>query len=364
MLNKIRSLFGRGYKTLNIIEISKDNLIHNFKYLSSLDRRVKIAPVVKSNAYGHGIIEIAKILDPLNAPFFCVDSLYEAYKLLKANIKTPVLIMGYTDTENFKVKKLPFSYALFDLEMARILNDYQPGCGVHIFVDTGMHREGIPLNELYNFLKEIKLLSNIKIEGLMSHLASADDKKDPLNKIQIRNFLKALKICKENGIHPKWIHLFNSDGLALHLRGANVNTARTGLALYGISNDPNLKQVLTFKSKIIQIKKLQKGDRVGYGGIFIAKKPMILGILPIGYYDGIDRRLSNIGWVSVGGKLCKILGRISMNITIIDLSRVSNPHIGQEVNIYPSIKEAAIICKTIPYDILIGLAASTKRIAV
>lgn len=372
MINKLFSFFRKEYLTLNRLEISKENLLHNYKYLSSLNRRVKVAPVIKSNGYGHGIIEVAGILDNANTPFFCVDSLYEAYELLKADIKTPILIMGYIDPQNLKVKKLPFSYAVFDLETAEILNDHQPGCGIHIFVDTSMHREGVPINELPHFLEEIKKLPNIKVEGLMSHLASADDKKDSLNKIQIKNFKKALEICKNSGIRPKWIHLSNSDGLLNHLPTWNVgiqSMVRVGLALYGISHDTNLKPVLTLKSKIIQIKKLRRGDRVGYSGTFTAKKEMLLGVLPLGYYDGLDRRLSIKGSVLIDGTICSIIGRVSMNLTTVDLTNVSDPYIGQTVFVYSndpkdanSIENAAKLCKTIPYDILIGLAASTKRV--
>lgn len=381
MFSKFLRIFKKRYLTLNSIEISKENFLKNYKYLSSLNRKIKIAPVIKSNAYGHGILEVAKILDPLNVPFFCVYSLCEAYELFKLKIKTPILIMGYTNPENFKIKKLPFTFALFDIETAKVLNKYQKGCSVHIFVETGMNREGIPLNMLSHFLEEIKKLSNIKIEGLMSHLASGDDKKDPLNKIQIKNFKKALEICNKNRIHPKWIHLSNSDGLlnlpdvsTWHTPGVG-NLARVGLALYGISQSAslqtNLKPILALKSKIIQIKKLKRGDRVGYGGTFIAKKPTVLGVLPLGYYDGVDRRLSNLGWAKVDGQLCKVLGKVSMNITTINLTKVSDPYIGQDAFVYSnnrsdlnSIENTAKICKTIPYDILIHLTASTKRVII
>lgn len=363
MIHSFLTLLKKEYKSLNLIEVSRNNLLENYKYLSSLNKNVKIASVIKSNGYGHGIINIAKILDKENPPFFCVDSLYEAYELFKEGIKTPILIMGYTDPENFKVKKLPFTFALFDLETARILNNYQLGCSVHIFVDTGMNREGIPLNELPTFLEEIKELSNIKIEGLMSHLASADNAKDSLNKIQINNFKKAIEICKKAGVKPKWIHLQNSDGLDMHLRGVNVNMARIGLVLY--------KSVLTLKSKIIQIKKVNKGAKIGYSGTFTAKKEITLGILPIGYYDGIDRRLSNKGYVKIDNIFCKIAGRVSMNITTIDISKIKNPQIGQEVIVYSdnpkdknSILNCAKICNTIPYDILVGLDQSIRRIVI
>ncbi len=371
MLNKVISRFRKEYQTLNKIEVSSSDLIHNYRYLCSLSPKIKIAPVIKSGGYGHGIVNVAKILKKENPPFFCVDSLYEAYELLKANITTPILIMGYTDPQNFKVKKMPFIFVVFDLELAKVLNEYQPNCKVHIFVDTGMHREGIPINELPHFLEEIKKLPNIKIEGLMSHLALADKPKDPLNETQIKNFKIAIAILKKSGVNQKWTHVQNSDGLALNLKGVNVNMARVGLALYGISNNPNFKPILNLKTKIAQIKKLKKGTKLGYGGTFITTKPTILGILPIGYYDGVDRRLSNKGWVTVGKQPWKIVGRVSMNITTVDISKVPDPKIGDEVFVYSqyrydknSITNTAKICKTIPYDILIGLAASTKRIII
>lgn len=369
MFTNIKRFFKSEYQTLNLIQISKQRLIVNYKQLASLDKGIQIAPVLKSNAYGHGIIEIAKVLDEVNAPFFCVDSLYEAYKLQKISVKTPILIMGYTDPENFKVKKLPFSYTVFDLELTKILDKYQPGCKVHIFVDTGMNREGIPLDELPNFLTEIKKLHNLKIEGLMSHLASADNKVDPLNKIQINNFKKALQVCKKHGINPRWIHLFNSDGL-LNLPGVG-NLTRSGLALYGISSNTNLKPILTLKTRIIQIKRIKTGDRIGYNCTFIAKHNMTIGILPLGYYDGVDRKLSNKGIVQIMGIDCPILGKVSMNITTIDITHLKNPQIGEEVIVYSnnssdknSIENIAKTCNKIPYEILVNLAESTRRVVI
>src|SRR3989344_6772460 len=117
-------IFKKMYKTLNRIEISRKNLLENYRFLSAINRKIKIAPVLKSNGYGHGIIEVAQILDKVGAPFFCVDSLYEAYELYKAKIKTPVLIMGYTNPENLKVKKLPFQYAVYDIGLAAVINNY------------------------------------------------------------------------------------------------------------------------------------------------------------------------------------------------------------------------------------------------
>ncbi|MBI2337897.1 alanine racemase, partial [Candidatus Daviesbacteria bacterium] len=267
----------KNYQSLNLIEISQENLVHNYHYLSSLDKRVKIAPVVKSNGYGHGITNVAKIFDQVNAPFFCVDSLYEAYDLLKATIKTPVLITGYTNPENLKVKKLPFSYAVFTLDLAKVINDFQPQAGVHIFVDTGMHREGITIEELPGFLDELKKLPNLKIEGLMSHLASSENKSDPLFLKQIQQFKKAKEIIKKQGLNPSWFHIAATGSIinpqTRPIVAGVSNLGRAGLALYGYSSstqDTNLKPALTLTTKIAQIKKVSKGEKLGYDGTYTA----------------------------------------------------------------------------------------------
>ena len=157
MLNKIKKIFGREYHPLNRIEISRSALVHNYQYLSNLNKKILIAPVLKSNAYGHGLVQVAKLLDPLGAPFFCVDSIYEAYELLKAGIKTKILIMGYIDPENLKVKKLPFSYAVYNEEQLKVINKYQKGAGIHIKFDSGMHRLGITIDELSKFINTLKV---------------------------------------------------------------------------------------------------------------------------------------------------------------------------------------------------------------
>lgn len=377
-MRRLLNLFRKKYETLNRIEVSSNNLLHNCLYLSSLDKKVSIAPVVKSNGYGHGIVNVAKILDPLQTPFFCVDSLFEAYELQKAKIKTKVLVIGFTNPENLKLKKLPFSFAVYDIKTAKVLNEFQPNCGVHIFVDTGMHREGVEIEELPEFLNQIRKLPNIKIEGLMSHLASSESRKDRLFLAQIKQYKKAKEICKKINVNPKWFHIAATGAIinpeTRPIIASVSNLARTGLALYGFSSttfDKNLKPALTLTTKIVQIKKVSKGEKLGYEGTFTAKEDMTIGVLPIGYYDGVDRRLSNKGIVLVNNIPCPLLGRISMNVNIIDISKIPNPQIGQEVVVYSSNPEdknsmgnCAKICKTIPYDLLVNLAQTSRRVIV
>lgn len=392
MLSLLKRLLKIGsYQPLNKVIVSKDNLIFNYKYLSGLQKDIKIAPVLKSNAYGHGIAQVGQILDSIagsekskdfiaslqndktGVPFYCVDSLYEAYQLKKAQVKTPILIMGYVSPESLKVKKLPFSYAVFDIDQAKILNKYQPGSKIHLFVDTGMNREGVKVEDLREFILQLKMLENLEIEGLMTHMAVAEDPGNSTTKKQLANFKKAQQIAHEIGIKPKWIHMGGS-GAVLNFKELPCNLLRVGKALYGIGPSlsyTSLKPVLKMTTKVVQIKTISKGEKIGYDSTFTALKSMVIGILPVGYYDGIDRRLSNKGSVIVDKVECPIIGLISMNITTIDLTSVENPYVGQEVLMFSDklddpncILKAAKLCGTIPYDILVHLASSTRRIVI
>lgn len=367
--------FRRAYSPLNTIEISEKALRSNYQYLSQLSG-LKIAPVLKSNAYGHGLTHVAKILDDVGAPFFCVDSLYEAYELLKTGIKTQIIIMGYTNPENLKVKKLPFAFVVYDRQTVVALNKYQPQAPIHIFIDTGMHREGITMVKLSEFLKDISSLKKIRVEGLMSHFAAFDQHDNALTKEQVTNFNVAQQMVRDAGFNPQWLHIGNSSA-SLHpdiYKNKIGNLIRSGIALYGIDpegKDDRLLPALQVMTTLNQIKTLSKGEKVGYDFTYTAKKDVVMGILPYGYYDGIDRRLSNNGCVTIKNILCPIIGKVSMNLTAIDISDVVDPVVGDTVIIYSnrtadknSFYHAAQLADTIPYDLLVHLAASTRRVIV
>lgn len=372
MKKVFKNIFKREYRPLNIVEISRSRLIGNYRHLSNINKKIKIAPVLKSNAYSHGIKEIATVLDKLNPIFFCVDSLYEAYELLKSKIKSPILIMGYVDPKNLSIKKLPFSYAIFDLEQLREILKSQPQAKVHLFVDTGMHREGIRLDELEEFLKKLTDEEKNSIEGVMSHLALAENSQDPDTKKQINHFKEAIKFLRKYSIFPKYIHLGNSPGL---LNNKNLklsslsNVSRVGRALYGISSikNDNLKQVLQLKTHIIQIKKIKQSEKVGYDFTYQAKKDGIIAVLPIGFYDGVDRRLSNKGIVLIKNKTCPIIGRVSMNLTVVDVTSIKNIKVGDEVVVFSNNQDENNVVNTakkigaIPYEILVHLERSMRR---
>lgn len=370
-------LMPKRYRHLNRVLINRTLLRFNYQSLQQAHPEARVAPVLKSNAYGHGLRTMAKLFDEFEAPFLAVDSLYEAYQAQKEKIKTPILVMGYTHPDNLKIKRLPFQFVVYDLETARALNHKQRRCPIHIFVDTGMHREGIPLGDLPSFLEELKKMKNLEVVGLASHLADADNPQtDAFTKHQLDQFQHAYTELKSHGFDPKWRHLAASAG-AFKLNHPLLNVVRVGKACYGITPldpaDPQygripLKPVLTFQSTLAQIKTIRAGESIGYGCTFTAKSKMTIGLLPAGYYDGIDRRLSNKGCVQVQGKQCPILGRVSMNMTVIDLSKTPAARVGETATIYSpdpkddnSITKVARSINTIPYDILVRFAETLKR---
>lgn len=373
MLSLLRKILGRESYPLNKIYISKQRLVDNYKYLSSLNPNVKIAPVLKSNAYGHGIELVGKTLDTLASqglalqppPFFCVDSLFEAYRLQKAGVKSQILIMGHIDPRSLKGKKFPFHFAVFDIAQAEAINQYQKSSPIHLFIDTGMHREGIRIEHLDALLNR---LIHLNVVGLMSHLASSDDPKSEISKLQITNFKKAKLLCLEKGLNIKWFHLGGSMAVINNLAD-ECNLIRAGKALYGAGDFPKqIKPALKLTTKIAQINLVKKGEKVGYSGTYKAPKDMNIGILPLGYNDGVDRRLSNKGVVTINKAECPIIGMISMNVTTIDLTGVKKPFLGQKVVVFSdnpkdknSIQNAAKSCQTIPHDLLVHLNSATRR---
>lgn len=368
----LKNIFKSQYKPLNIIEISRSILISNYQHLSRINKKIRIAPVLKSNAYGHGIIEAGSILEKLNPVFFCVDSIFEAYQLMNAKIKTPILITGFVNPENLSIKRLPFSYSVFDLAQLRGILKYQPQAKIHLFVDTGMHREGVRIDDLEKLLEKLTDREKNSIDGLISHLALAEDPKNTDTKKQIDQFKQAIKILKKYLIFPRYIHFGNSSGLinSHKIQLSNItNVSRAGLALYGINsvNDKGLKPVLQLKTHIVQIKEIKKGEKVGYDFTYEAKNNGSIAILPIGYNDGVDRRLSDKGVVLIKNKLCPIIGRISMNITTVDVSALKSVKVGSEVVVFSNseiennIVNSANKIGAIPYEILVHLERSTKR---
>lgn len=366
---------------LNSIEISEGKLDENITSLMAFNPSIAIAPVLKANAYGHGIELIGTYLDKKKFPFYCVNSIVEANQLRMAGVKTDILIMGYVGKDALNEKEWDYIFGVFDLEQAKMISSLQKNPRVHINIETGLHREGLDIFNLQTLLSDIKLLSNLNVEGVMSHLSCSNDPECETTIKQLAAFKQAKELALNAGFTPHWYHFGGSLAL-LNKLSESCNVIRCGKALFGIalnssyqadtsktsSRIEGFSPILEFKTHIAQIKKIKKGDHVSYADAFIADKDMTIGILPVGYSDGVERRLTNKGYMKVDSTLCKMLGVVAMNVTIIDLSDVKDPHVGHEVIIYSShsddqnsLDHVAQTCGTLPQDLLSHLSPSIPR---
>lgn len=349
-------------KVLNTIELSEKALIHNYKYYQKLHKEAEVCPVLKSNAYGHGLVEIAKMCEKFKPPYLIVDSFYEAFELKKAGIKIPCLIIGYTLPENYKHMSFKnVAITVLDIDTINALGKLRKKIKIHLKVDTGMHRQGVPIEKVDEALRLIRSYKKLKLEGICTHLADADNDNGDFTKDQVEKFLD---VCKK--VEVKWRHISATAGAGI-IFNKHFNLIRLGLGLYGDSPiekyAKNLKPVMRFSSTIIDVKDLKKGESVSYGCTFTAKSDMKIGIVPAGYYEGVDRRLSNKGYMFYGKHKCKILGTVCMNLTIIDLTGIRGIRKGAKVDfINENIREIADLCNTITYEIWTHIAPTIRRV--
>jgi len=381
MLRQLKRLLSKQeYQTLNLIEVSQKALTNNFNYFQKNNPGQKITPVVKSNAYGHGLTLVAQFIDNhLKVPFITVDSLYEAYELRKAGIKTKPLLIGYTNPENFKIGPLiDYCLPVYDLVSARIIAQFQPRAEVHLKIDSGMNRLGIQLQQARQLARKLKKINNLKITGIYSHLSQSAELNKVFTQKQVGTFKEAIKIFEQEGYNFRWKHVSATSGTKI-VNDKDFNLIRLGLGFYGLSPFPinsaettilnkNLTPALKLTSHLAAIKTVPAGAEIGYGGTLVTKRKTKLGILPLGYYEGIDRRLSNQGVVEVNNTLCPIIGRVCMNLTIIDLTDAGETKIGNPVVVYSnktdrpnSLVNLADQANTIPYALLVNLAESIRR---
>ncbi len=369
------------YQTLNEIEISSSALISNYNFFQKLNPHSQICPVLKSNAYGHGLIPIAKIVDQsLHPPYIMVDSLFEAYELLKANIKTPIMIMGYTDPQNYSIwKKLPFTFGVYDSSSLLSLNQHQPGAKIHIKLDTGMCRLGLQKKDLSKFINTLKKCPHLLVEGIYSHLSQASDPlKNTFTNRQIKLFKEMCSAFEDAGFSFKYKHLAATSS-ASTLTDSTFNLVRLGLGFYGYSpfgthskegrsQRSFLQPALTFSSRLALIKPITSGSQVGYNGTYIAKQDELIAILTAGYFEGIPYLLSNRATFLLHHTKCPLIGNVAMNMTTIKIPRTINAKVGDTVTIISprpedpcSLYKLAAILNVPIYTILTSLNPSIRR---
>lgn len=374
IIRKVKSrILPVNLPSLITIYINKGAILENLSAYGQAYPELEFAPVLKSNAYGHSLVPVARILDFQRLPFLIVDSYYEARLLRDNNIKTPILIIGYVEPQiMLKSRLAKISFCITSLEQLEQLAGSSRKLNLHLKIDTCMHRQGVLVSQLQQVIQIFKDNSNLNLEGISSHLADADNIESKSVSKQIKNWTKARDITMQNFPKINYSHISATAGV-LHTDENTHNLARLGLGLYGISLADNpkitLKPALSMQTIISGVKKISKGDTVGYNDTFVAPRDMLIATIPAGYAEGVDRRLSNRGQVEVNGILCPIIGRVSMNITIIDVSDAPAVKLGDSVTIISddnaspiSISNIATTCQTIPYEILVHIPAHLRRV--
>lgn len=384
-------------------EVSLSALGGNFHAIQRhVGNAVTICAVVKADGYGHGAIECARALESESAAWLGVTDTAEGIALRGAGITARILLMTgiWRGEEEAIVNQnlTPTIWESWHIEsLERAARDRGTVLAVHLKLDTGMNRLGSSLAALPRLCEMLSACRHLSLEGVSTHFASAEVLDGEEATRQTKRFEEGLAVLNSHGFHPPLIHMGNSAAMS-----ARPNTWKTmvrpGIALYGYSLpftklgqpaavDPlPLRPVLTWKTRVLTIKDVEAGEAVGYMGTFVTKSRSRIAVLPVGYADGYPRLLSNRARVIVGGEYAPVVGRVSMDLTIIDVSRIANVDVGDEVILightsnknndknknrdndkdkdYKSVDavELARLCESVPYEILCGLSQRVPRV--
>lgn len=357
-------------------EISIDNLLYNLENIKKKSQNKKICAVVKADAYGHSFHTI-NALEEAGVDYFAVAFLDEAIALRQKGItKTPILILGYSD-ENTIDYLIDFNITptVFNIDFAKALSDKAVKkdkiVPIHVKVDTGMGRIGFNYKEVAEKIEELIKLPGIKVEGIFTHFATADEKDKSFTNKQLKRFNRVLEEIKRKGIEIPIRHAENSAAI-IDFNDIDLNMVRPGIILYGlypsdeVDHEFKLKPVMSLLTKITQIKDLYPGDSVGYGRRFIADKVTKVATLPLGYADGFSRILSgNDAQVLVNDNRCSILGNICMDQTVVNIDKVEEAELKDDVEIFGEnipVEELAQKLGTINYEVTSQINKRVPRV--
>ncbi len=369
-------------------EVSLSTLRQNFRTVQHhVGRGVTICAVVKADAYGHGAIECSRALEQEGAQWFGVTSLDEAIPLREAGIGGRILLMtGFWRGEEPEIIRLGLTPTVWESGQIAALERAAVHLGVsrhpgHLKIDTGLGRLGVTPEELPAALRDFKSAPHLLLEGVSTHLASSEVLDAPSVEAQSRQFEDARRQLRNEGFAPPLVHVANTS--AMIARPASWNTmVRPGLALYGYylpferaGRDVSgaglrltVAPVLTWKTRILSLREVRANQALGYGGTYITKAPARIAVLPVGYADGFNRALSSSGRVIVREHYAPIVGRISMDLTLVDVTGLPGVTVGDEVvllgisqGLAVTANEHAELAGTIPYEILCGISKRVPR---
>ncbi|MEK7813119.1 MAG: alanine racemase, partial [Candidatus Desantisbacteria bacterium] len=375
------------------VEVDLDNITHNVAEIRRIiGNSCQIMAIVKAAAYGHGAVAVAKTAIDAGVQRLGTACLSEGISLRDAGINCPILSLGppmMDETEDYIHYNITPS--IFSLEQAKIFSEQAVSNGIpvkiHIKIDTGMARLGVLYTEAFELIKRVDSLPGIEIEGIFSHLASSDSVDKAYAYEQFRRFTGVINRLKRIGISVPITHIANS-GAIIDLPEMQLDMVRPGIAIYGLFPSKSVSQrvsfqpAMSFKTRIIHLKEMPKdlpvqGFLPVYGGISYGrtyvKKKIKVATIPVGYADGYPRALSNKAEVLIQGQRAPIIGRVTMNFSMIDVSHIPEVKIGDEVVLFGkqlntgielslSVDELAEICGTISYEILCGINPSILRV--
>ena len=366
--------------------VSREQIARNYRAVRDVvGPQVAVAAVVKADAYGHGALEVSRVLVAEGAQWFAVSSVEEGVQLRSGGIRDAhILVMGgYLPYEGAALVKFKLTPVLHSCEQIRFADHLAASSGgsvaYHLKIDSGMGRLGTRASagELAATIREAR---HAVLEGVMTHFASAADYTSPQTASQLDYFERLCAGLRAEGIQPPVLHTSSTIAIGYGRREGWHTMVRAGHALYGYlsparGNAPQpllaVKPALTWKAKLLAVKEVPEGALIGYGGTYCAPRPMRIGVIGAGYADGMFHRLSNRGKVIAAGKLTPIVGTISMDLTTIDLSHTSALGPGDDVTLLGTEGEASLdaqqiarVAGTISYNILCSISARVRRVYV
>jgi alanine racemase len=362
-------------------EVDLDALSFNLASIRARVGRLPLLAVVKADAYGHGAATLAPFLEKSGVEWFGVALPEEGIELRQAGLKAPILLLGgMTPAQADLVLKHDLTPAVFRVDQVQALAAASARRGgeaqAHLKIDTGIGRLGVPAADVPSFAEVLRgVAPRLRLTGAFSHLAVADDPRDPYTNEQIDRFAGAVEALRARGLHPESLHLANSAAVLDH-PPAWLTMARPGIILYGYSPSPfvtpvPLRPILSLMTRVIYLKEVPPGTTLGYGRTHVAKRPALIASLAAGYDDGLPRLASNRGQVLVRGRRAPIVGRISMDLTTVDVTDIAGVSVGDPVVILGSqdgerigADEVAGWAGTISWEILCGIGARVPRLYV
>ncbi len=372
--------FEKDFYTHNLIEISKSALLHNLNLFAELTGQTVI-PVLKGNAYGHGVVQVALALTNQDLPYIAVDGYFEALRIREVS-KQPALILGAIRPKNFaNLHYDNYAFAVQDSTTIEALGKTGRHIKVHLECNTGMNRYGAQPSELKVLTQQILDYKNLQLEGIMSHLADSTASNPTNIDKAVERFDECVEIVRKAGGAPSLIHIAQSAG-ARRAHSKYANAIRLGIGLYGLNPygpehslypkfATDLHPALTLKSTITKINVLDPGDQVGYGYSYTAVKPSRIGVLPLGYFEGLNREaFSNAGIIKINEQFAPIVGRICMNHTMVSLDNLEVA-VSQSVIVYSSnphdqnsIDRLAQSFHLFNYSMVTALSSDIRRILI